>query len=511
MRIVRCVLAGMVLAEAGAIALPADVHKKIEELVVKTKYSEALSLADAQLKMSPNDAELHFDRALALQNLYRFSDAAAELDQALALKPGTFKYTVRKSFVLFCWGRLDDAKKVAHQAAKLDPKNGWPHSILGSCLRAQNHYEEALKEYDLALKDETTPRPAIGSEKVICLRALGRTSEAEQLQKQLPAVSDDFQVDAGRIFKLTSAGKLSEALTLLDQWKSKSPSSAVALQPGECFIYDLSVQRATSNHARLEKLRQEIEPRAISNPGLYKVLSKLERSLTNDEKALLDINKFIKARPDDYSGYFERATLRNDLNQNWREIVSDLDQALKRIDPSASPSAYSWIWSTKGHQFLRARMFKQAREAYDKAIASTDKTHLPELFLERAKVWAQSGDHSRAISDESKSLEIVVTKSALAQRAEDLFLAGQYERCIADCDRLAQKYPVSNSAQIIKVKSLLKLNRDKDALVLLNQLIEADAESIELYALRAEVYDRLKDSARARKDRLKAKALDLHP
>jgi tetratricopeptide (TPR) repeat protein len=141
-------------------------------------YGTAMSLA-------PNSLEWHYLDACVLDRLARPRDAAAQLREALKIRPDYLPARVRLADALLSAGELSDSRTIFSALAK-EPQAeplGW--FGLGRILAAEGKHEEAVQAIQRAL----TLFPEWGAAQyslALSLRALGRRAEAEQaLQRHL--------------------------------------------------------------------------------------------------------------------------------------------------------------------------------------------------------------------------------------------------------------------------------------------------------------------------------------
>ncbi|WP_240324648.1 tetratricopeptide repeat protein [Trinickia diaoshuihuensis] len=146
-------------------------------LVAAGRHGEALTVLDALLAQTSNDAAALAARADALQGLARFDDALAAYDRALAQAPGVAQTWTRRATTLLSLDRPADALISVERALKIDPNAAIAHLERARALRALGRLEEALRGYQLAMV-VTGKTPAILHACGGALNALGRPQEA---------------------------------------------------------------------------------------------------------------------------------------------------------------------------------------------------------------------------------------------------------------------------------------------------------------------------------------------
>jgi|GEM_PF-3559447 len=111
---------------------------------------QALADLDTILTLSPNDPDLHFDRAQTLGELNRYDDAAAAYIQAAQ------QYLSLR--------RIDQAADACHRAKNLVPRSADPHRYLAKAYLLEGQTENAIVEYKSlwhALLSDQRPRKAL--------------------------------------------------------------------------------------------------------------------------------------------------------------------------------------------------------------------------------------------------------------------------------------------------------------------------------------------------------------
>lgn len=111
---------------------------------------QALGDLETILTLSPNDPDLHFDRAQTLAELSRYDDAAQayiqSAQQYLSLR------------------KVDQAADACHRAKNLVPRNAAPHRFLAKAYLLEGQTENAIVEYKSlwhALLSDNRPRKAL--------------------------------------------------------------------------------------------------------------------------------------------------------------------------------------------------------------------------------------------------------------------------------------------------------------------------------------------------------------
>ncbi|NDE90748.1 MAG: tetratricopeptide repeat protein [Alphaproteobacteria bacterium] len=147
--------------------------------LVAMQYDNAqmvLNLSEQGLRIEPNFAVLHQDRATALRRLGMKEQALEAIDTALALEKNPDFYDTRSS-VLRDMRRYDESVAALKTAIKLEKNNPKFYNNLGIVLGRMGANEEAICYFDAFIT--MRPHAAEGyNNKANVLKALGRYKEA---------------------------------------------------------------------------------------------------------------------------------------------------------------------------------------------------------------------------------------------------------------------------------------------------------------------------------------------
>jgi predicted Zn-dependent protease len=104
---------------------------------------EALSMINEALRLCPNRAFYHAQRANILVLLNQAKEALREVHEARRLAPDSPDSYVAESVVKLVLGKPEEAERAARQALALDPENEAAGDSLGDALRLQGKLEES--------------------------------------------------------------------------------------------------------------------------------------------------------------------------------------------------------------------------------------------------------------------------------------------------------------------------------------------------------------------------------
>ena len=137
---------------------------------------EAIKQFDEAVRLDPNFAEAHGNRAGIMASAGFPEEALKSFDRALALTPNPTDWANRGT-VLLDLGRTDEAIESYDKAIAIDAKSPTPHFIRANALRDAKRFDEALAGYDRAIKEAQDFVPAHRA-RASLLETMGRTDEA---------------------------------------------------------------------------------------------------------------------------------------------------------------------------------------------------------------------------------------------------------------------------------------------------------------------------------------------
>ncbi|HEY6802252.1 MAG TPA: tetratricopeptide repeat protein [Pyrinomonadaceae bacterium] len=119
--------------------------------VVKQVYDHDWAGAEKEfqraINLNPNDSLAHRKYGVHLTLIRRYDEGFAESSIAYDLDPLSFQIYVNLALSLFLSRRTDEAVRIVRQALEMDPTYPPAHLMLGTILREQGKYAEALAEF----------------------------------------------------------------------------------------------------------------------------------------------------------------------------------------------------------------------------------------------------------------------------------------------------------------------------------------------------------------------------
>jgi tetratricopeptide (TPR) repeat protein len=129
----------------------AELYRRALEQHQQGRQIEALAAYDELLALQPDQAEIHFNRGLALGELNRPHEALASIERTIALKPGYLTARRYRCIVLERLGRYADALRSYEYIITLEPNDATAHCKRGYMLERLDRLAEALQAYERAI------------------------------------------------------------------------------------------------------------------------------------------------------------------------------------------------------------------------------------------------------------------------------------------------------------------------------------------------------------------------
>lgn len=130
------------------------------------------------LRLNPDSAELHYNYGVLSYDRGRSDEAAKAFRRALEINPGYAAANNNMGQMLEQQGRLDAAIGFYRRAVANRPDYDLAHYHLGRAMMLKKRPAEAVREFRLAIREETARTPAYLVTLAAVYAALGETAEA---------------------------------------------------------------------------------------------------------------------------------------------------------------------------------------------------------------------------------------------------------------------------------------------------------------------------------------------
>lgn len=160
---------------------------KILGAALQLQGKDALPALTKSTELSPDNAEAHYNLAVAKKRLGLINDAVSSYRRALKIDPNYAEAHNNLGNALKDLGQLDDAVACYRRALQLKPKFADTHYSLGNTLKNLGRRDEAVASYQQALKlkpDFAAAHNNLGA----TLKELGRFEEASVCYRRFVAL-----------------------------------------------------------------------------------------------------------------------------------------------------------------------------------------------------------------------------------------------------------------------------------------------------------------------------------
>lgn len=293
--------------------------------------SDALANYDAALAIRPQAADVLNNRAVALKALGRFDEAIASYDRALAVRADFVEALVNRGNALVQMKRFEEALANYDQALAIRPDNSTVLNNRGSVLNALARFDEALTSFDKALAIRPEFVEALNN-RGISLSSLRRFEEALANCKQsLAARPSNAQALATQGLVHHELGQLKDAVANYDKALASEPQN---------FELRCRRARALSALGRFTDALSDYDAALTSRPDYaeyYNQRGLVLMELRRFPEALTSFRKAEELRPDFADAHRNELKLHL-LTGDFRRAWWKEDQQWKWEKATASPS-----------------------------------------------------------------------------------------------------------------------------------------------------------------------------
>lgn len=366
------------------------------------KYQEAAEHFARAWQADPNDYGALFHLALAHSLVGKDTEAIAEYQKVLELKPGLYEAQLNLGILLLRQKRAAEAQTYLRAAAQQKPDQARPRLHLGLALLETGDARSAAEALQAALeRDPTSALAHLGLARALAregmldkaalhfrkaaeldagfqdalweLAALyennGRGAEAVAIYQQFP----DNPAARERLGQLlVESGRAAEAVPHLEWVVARSPGAA------NRAALALAYSKSGQPEKALDELRRALEAEP-GNLDLRMMYGRMLRDQKRYAEAAAEFLRYVEARQDSVEGWNELAAMLISLAQYEQALA-----ALERVRSLGGETA--------GHLYLRAivldRMkdYRGALAAYQAFLEGSRGKHPDEEFKARQRI-----------------------------------------------------------------------------------------------------------------------------
>lgn len=322
-------------------------------------FLAAVDLFDQALKIRPDYAQAHFDRANALRGLGRREEALESYGLALAIQPEHIAALNNRGNALYDLGQYEHAIDSYDRALALQPDNAAVLNNRGNSLCHLNRHEEALASYELALTIQPDSASALNS-RGNALHELKRHEEALESYARALAIKPDY------------------ALALNNQ--------------GNTLLELKRHAQALESYARALAVKPDYADAHFNRGNALRDLRRHQESVASYDLALA-------IQPDHIGAINNRGNALCDLKQ-YEQALESYALAL-RIDPEYEFLYGTWLltklkicdWSDADDQVAQLAEKIERREKVSASFAVLAITGTLSLQRKAAEIWVQAKHH----------------------------------------------------------------------------------------------------------------------
>ena len=193
------------------------------------RHDAAASTFRQVTQSDPGNVQAHYYLAQSLETQGQLEEAALEFAQASRLDPLNLTFRHDEAALWFDMGNLQRAEERLLEALEVIPGVPKTHAFLANVLYARGRFQEALAMYDVA-RAGMPPAADLEYQRARALLKLGRQPqgiEALRFACSLAPHQSEWHGQLGGL--LVGAGKIEEAVQVLDQFVSRNPEDYLGL------------------------------------------------------------------------------------------------------------------------------------------------------------------------------------------------------------------------------------------------------------------------------------------
>jgi tetratricopeptide (TPR) repeat protein len=340
---------------------------------------EALGCFERAATAEPNNHQVLFNRAVALELAGRLSQALPIYDRLVRDNPADAQAWLNRGTVLGRLGKFEKAIESLDAALARLPNNCDALNNRGNSLNALGRHAEAIEDFNRVLSVEPNRIDTL-SNRAIVLNALGRRDEALSDCDRAISIRPDYAtafVTRGNV--LHGKERYDEALANYDRALALRPQDVGALMNRGISLLELG---------RFEESLQDAERAIAIDPqhsGGYLARGKALQALARYQDAIENYERAIELGETDAAATFNLAICRLWLGkfaEGWSTYVWDLSRYQQETVWSGGyVSGTLLIWANEGlgDQILYSSVIPEVSRHADRVVVEVD-PRLRDLF-----------------------------------------------------------------------------------------------------------------------------------
>lgn len=187
---------------------------------------KSLPFLQQAVKIVPENANLHYNLALAYEQLKNYPQGMVEIDNALKLDPNLISAKFIKAKLLALSAKIEDAKSLLKELDTLAPESAETADLKGRIALSEQHTDEAIKNYELAVKRKPDSPMMISHLAIAQLQTQKTDLGFETLRTWLKKHPDNNSVKAIMVDLLLTKNRFEEAITYCNEILKNQPDRA---------------------------------------------------------------------------------------------------------------------------------------------------------------------------------------------------------------------------------------------------------------------------------------------
>ncbi|MEW6206915.1 MAG: tetratricopeptide repeat protein [Acidobacteriota bacterium] len=319
----------------------------------------AVQFYSSAIEADPTLFQVYYQRAVALAQLNRESEAEADFKKAIEINPAFARAHRGLGRLLLDRGMTEEARRALGRALELDSKLKETRIYLASALLKLGETERAASVLKEAISHGESDSLTIALMGVAAER-LGKTDEAfSHYSRSIEMESANATAREGRARILEARGDAAGAIEdLIVAWQSQ-PSSEIALHLARLYARAGRAQAAIQIYRNLIRERPE-------DLNLRAEMIRLMAASDQAEEAIREIERLVAAQP----ANARLLALAGELCEDKPERAADFYSRAVKADPADNRSRIGW-----GAALVRSQQYEAALPVLAEAVEREPKNH----------------------------------------------------------------------------------------------------------------------------------------
>ncbi|WP_158265653.1 tetratricopeptide repeat protein [Blastopirellula marina] len=258
------------------------------------KYQSAVKHATEIIERKTDDPCARFRRARAYRRLAKYEEALQDLDILLGGAPGSSMYIVERAEIYKEMKEVDKAIQEYELAIEVDPSNSSTYGFLARFLLSNKRYDKAILNYQKALELDTLSTAVQGEFYAELANAEYWVGNLEESAKHFgkaaelkPSAAMSYLLQKGDV--LGQMKKFDEALALYESMiDPKNMTMAVYERRARVYLVQGELDKAMADMNEFLRTMKD-------NAEGYQLRAKIWKRLGNEEKAAEDLKNAEEA------------------------------------------------------------------------------------------------------------------------------------------------------------------------------------------------------------------------